>query len=126
MFFYTIITDIVFLCFIFSLVFLLNKKSGWYVHFTWFLLLSCLVELSGYLTYFVFHHNNHRIFNYFMPVEFYFIGWVMYKVFLPLFNGRQLIGIMLAIFSIIYLWEGFRSGFSEYSTLANSVFSVSM
>jgi hypothetical protein len=124
--FYTIITDLVFLCFLVALALLTNKRSGWYVHFTWFLGLSFLVELSGYLTFFVFGHSNHRIFNFFMPVEILFIGWIMLKVFRPLKDARWLIGIMWTVLFTVYLWENIRSGFREYSTVTSIVFSAGM
>ncbi len=126
MLFYTIIVDIVFICFVFAVVFLRSRDAGWFRHFTWFLLLTFLVELAGYLCYFVFHRSNHRIYNFFMPIEFCFISWVMFQIFQRFTRSGYIILSMLFLFFLIYSIESISTGFSEYSTKANIIFSICM
>jgi drug/metabolite transporter (DMT)-like permease len=122
---FTLITLIVFTCFIFSLICLQKNETGWWQKFRWFLLLTTLVEGSGYCLFFIFGIKNHALFNSFLPVEYVFISWVTYKLSSPYYNCRPWIGWGLAVVITIYLYESFTAKFNGYSansTIAASVF----
>jgi hypothetical protein len=123
---FTTIIDIEFLCLVFSLIYLTNKHIGWYIHFTWYLAITVVVESLGYYTYFYLHRSNHMIFNLFLPLEFVFTGWIMFKVYEPMLHSKYAIMLTLAIVCIIYLTESITNDFSEYSTRANIAFSIAV
>ena len=113
------------ICFIISIFCLTNKKVGWCNHFVWFLLLTVIAENTGFFSYFYFHvKDNHWVYNTFLPVETFFIGWVLYKVCQPHFNSKPLILSGLAAFTISYLIESIKSRFTDFSSIANILFSI--
>jgi hypothetical protein len=113
------------ICFIISLFCLTNKRVGWYKHFLWFLLLTVIVENVGYFTYFYFNiKNNHWIYNTYLPILTFFIGWVLFKVGQPHFNSKALVLSGLVVFTISYLIESIKSHFTEYSAIASILFSI--
>ena len=113
---FTLITLIALTCFIFSFIYLRKIETGWWQHFRWFLLLTTLVEASGYCLYFVYGIKNHALFNAFLPVEYVFISWAMYKLSRPYYNCKPWIGLGLAIVLAIYLYESTVAKFNGYST----------
>lgn len=124
MFTYILITLIVFLAFILSLFFL-RKDRSWWKHFKWFLLLSFLVEGTGYAMYFLFHlKNNYIIFNLFLPVEYIFISWLLSRLCSPYFNCYPVILVGLIITLGVYIYENTRPDFKGYSSNSTIVASV--
>jgi hypothetical protein len=121
---FTLITIITLLCFLFSLACLDKKKVGWWKYFSWFLLLTTLVEGVGYCLYFIFGIKNHILFNFFLPVEYIFLSWVIYKLSEPYFNSKPWILSGLTVILTIYLYESIKGHFLSYST--NSTIAASI
>jgi hypothetical protein len=122
---FILITLIVLLCFLFSIFCLKEKGQGWWRHFKWFLLLTTLVEGSGYCLYFIYGIKNHALFNFFLPIEYIFLSWVMWKLSNPYYNCKPWILCGLGIVLSIYLYESIGASFTGYSTsstIAASIF----
>jgi len=125
--FYTSIVDIVFVCFVCSVFFLKQKNAGWYRHFIWFLGLSFLVELAGYLCFFIYHTKNHFIFKFFMPVEAIFSFWAMAHIFKNLIrNTALLFWVVTGSFIACYTIEVLSIQFTEYSSISSDVLSFAV
>ena len=112
------------ICFILSLIYLNNKKVGWYRSFIWLLLFTVIAENTGWAVYFYFHANNHWVYNTFLPIESFFIAWILYKICQPHFNSKPIIIAGLAAFSLSYLIESVKTNFTDYSMVANILFSI--
>ena len=113
------------ICLIISFFCITNKKAGWYRYFITFLFLTVITENTGYFSYFYFHiKNNHWVYNCFLPIQSFFIGWVLFKECQSYFNSKPIIFTGLAVFTILYLVESFKSRFIEFSSLANIEFSI--
>jgi hypothetical protein len=104
---YTLNSIIEIVCFCLALFFLKNEKKTWWGHFVWFLLLTVIVELAGFVIGFVFLHNNYLLYALFMPVSVVFTSWILYKCCSEYFNCRKWIMSGLAIFPVLYLYETF-------------------
>jgi len=113
-------------CLVFSILFLANKKVGWWRAFIAFLLLTVCVETAAYAIVVLSHRtkSNHWLHNLFLPVETVFTGWILYKISITYFNSKPWTLTGLAVFFFLYFYESIRSGFTEYSILANSMASV--
>ena len=122
--FYTSIIWIEFICLLLALFFINNKKAGWLRNFIWLLSITVITESAGYCVYFLLQKNNHWVFNAFMPVDFFFTNWILYKICSPHFNCKPWIIIVLAVFSILYVIESINSHFLEYSSISGSVKSI--
>jgi hypothetical protein len=114
------------ICLALSIFLLSGKKAGWWRNFIWFLLLTVLVETSAYSIVVLSHmkSSNHWLHNLFLPIEVSFIGWVLNKISSSYFNSKLWLMAGLAIFILAYFYESIKSGFLEYSSIANSIASV--
>nr|HPM29102.1 hypothetical protein [Chryseolinea sp.] len=122
---FTIIILFSFTCWLSSLILLRKKQAGYLHHMTWFLGLTTMAELSGYLVYFQFHQkNNYWVFNAFLPVEVFFLSWLFYKILSPYCNCKPWILAGLTVFFTIYLYESFQSSFLGLSMNAKNFSSV--
>lgn len=122
---FTIITIQSLICWISSLVFLRKNKAGYMWHLTWFLGLSTLTELTAYIVYFHFHQpNNYWVFNTFLPVEIFFLSWLLNKIMQGYFKSHYVIIIGTVIFSCIYLYESIGHLFLGISMKAKNFSSV--
>lgn len=120
---FTIIIFIEAACFLFALFYLRTQK-GWWKNFIWFLGLSVLFETGGYFLYFVYHIQNHWLFNIFLPIEISFLCYVLYHICRNYFKIQWYLLVVLAGFFIMYLIESVQSKWTEYSGIANSFASV--
>lgn len=122
--FYQINQIIEFVALLIAYFCLRKKQAGWYRYSIVFLLIVVITECAGSYTYFVLHKNNHWIYNTYLPIEIGFKAWMLYKICQPHFNCKPLVLAGLAVFLISYLAESMRSGFREYSTITNNLFSI--
>lgn len=122
---FTIIVTLALLCWVSSLFFLRKEKTGYLKHMIWFLGLTTLAELTGYLVYFQFHQkNNYWVFNAFLPIEIFFLSWLFYKILSPYYNSKPWILAGLTIFSAIFFYESFQQNFAGMSMNAKKFSSL--
>jgi hypothetical protein len=117
---YSILLEII--CLIIAIFNIAYKKNGWWRHFIWFLSLTIVVELFSQAIIILSHGkgSNHWLYNLFMPIQFFFACWILFKICIMYFNCKPVIVTGLAIFIITYLSESINSHFLEYSFIANS------
>jgi len=122
---FTIIVILCFLCWLSALFFYRKEKGGYSLSMVWFMGLTTVVELTGYLVYFQFHQkNNYWVFNSFLPIETFFLAWLLHKIVKPYFNSRPWIILGLATFSVIYFYESIQHGFLGMSMSAKKFASI--
>ncbi len=122
---FTIIIILCFLCWLSSILFYKKKRAVYDLPIIFFLGLTTLIELTGYLVYFQFHQkNNYWVFNSFLPVETFFLGWLFVKILSPYFNGKPYVIAGLSIFSVLYLYESIQHHFLGMSMDAKKFASV--
>jgi len=69
------------ICFIFAIIYLQRKRTGWYWYFVPFMFFIIVVEGTGYIMAAFFRMNNHWIYNIEMLGEILFIPWVFRQIF---------------------------------------------
>lgn len=106
------------------MAFLRNEK-GYLREMKWFLALSALTELTGYLVYFQLHQkNNYWVFNTFLPVEVLFLSWMLYRILSPYYNCKPWIVAGVFLFSVIFLLESIQHQFVGISMKAKNFASI--
>jgi hypothetical protein len=64
-----------------SIIFYKRLKPSWLRLFTWFLLFSMLISITGYFYSFYLKRGNHFILNIYLLVQFLFYFGIFYKTF---------------------------------------------
>lgn len=96
----------------------LRKQQGYWRGFMLFLPFTLIVEIIGRLIPTLLHQSNHWLYNIYLPVQFMFTGYVLYRAF-P-YNGKTpwfVIGLLL--FVIIYITESVIRNYS-YNTISDT------
>lgn len=114
------------LCFTLALLFLKNSKAGLWKYFKMYMLLTVLIEATGWLLRTYWHVNNQWLYNIFAPIQAFFLFWVFYKIYPKQFNSKLFLGICAAAFSIVYVIECFRHPFTIFNNNSWIVFSFSI
>ncbi len=99
-----------------------NKKGNW-GYFRWFMLLTVIVEIIGFILL-TLKHPNHWLYNIYLPLEMGFKFYILYKLCYRLFRVELLLAASLVLFAGFYFYESFSSGFSKYSFMSNSIGSI--
>lgn len=121
---YLTIIIIVFLCWISSVI-LLRRQRDYFKYMKWFLGITFLAELFGYIVYFVLHQkNNYWVFNAFLSVEVLFLSWFIYKVISPYVKSGNWVFGGVTIFLLLYCYESFGSNFLDMSMKAKNFASL--
>ncbi len=122
---FTIIVLITFLCWLSSIILIKGLRAGYFKLMPWYLGLTTLVELTGYIVYFKLHYpNNYWVFNAFLPLEVLFLSWIFYHLLSNYFYCKTLIIVGSLGFLLIYLFESFNSAFLAMSMKAKDFGSV--
>lgn len=121
---YLLTSIIEIICFLCAVLFLRNEGNTWWKGFTWFMLLTVLIEAGGLVCYFIYHQPNHWLYNLFLPVNACFTCWILYKAGTDFFKSRLWILAGFTIFSVIYLYNSIGFAFKGYSTNASNFISV--
>lgn len=112
------------ICLASSFFYLSNGKVGYWGYFRWFMLFTLLLEFTGYILYFIYHLNNHWLYNINLPVEIIFISAVLYKICSPYFKVQYWLLPGLSLFASFYFYESMHSHFLSYSIISNNIASV--
>ena len=112
------------ICMLLSFVYLSNGKVGYWSYFRWFMLFTVALELTGFTLYFVYHLNNHWLYNINLPIEFAFVSGVLYKICSPYFKVLVWLVPGFLLFTGFYLYESINSHFTLYSVISNNIASV--
>jgi hypothetical protein len=122
---FTIIVILAFLSWIASIAFLTKTHTGYLRSMIWFLGLTTAAEFTGYLVYFQLHQkNNYWVFNTFLPIEVFFLGWLFTKILSSYCSCKPWILAGLTIFAAIYFYESFQSNFLGMSMNAKNFASI--
>jgi hypothetical protein len=107
-------------------VFCLYRDKSWYRMFIPFLLIQNIVEITGYVSGYIYHYNNHWLYNLNLPIIYSFTTFLFWKFCSGyLKKWRSVIIIVgLSIILAIYFYESIRSSFLEYSKISKIYFSV--
>ncbi len=88
----------------------------------YFLLLTTLVEGTGYIVYFVLHKpNNYWVFNAFLPVEILYLSWLFFKILPPNWTNRIFLISGAVLFLCFYFFESATSSFLLMSNTAKKM-----
>ena len=112
------------ICMLCAFVYLSNGKVGAWHYFRWFMLFTVILEITGFTLYFVYHLNNHWLYNINLPIEVTFISGVLYKICSPYFEVRVWLLPGLLLFTGFYVYESINSHFTLYSVISNNIASV--
>ena len=119
----TLIEEII--CLAFSILWLSNKKAGYWQAYIWFMLATVIIETLGWLLSVYYpRQRNHWLYNIEMVIEVLFISWIFYRILQPLFNSKPWIVSGLAAFFISFLIEGIPNRFVRYNSLTDSLAAV--
>ncbi|MFC4261371.1 hypothetical protein ACFOWM_00650 [Ferruginibacter yonginensis] len=123
---YYIINPLIeFIAAVIAVFFLSNKRVGWFAIFPVFLMLVVFFEIMGNVIFFYWHQtNNYWWYNAYLPIQFSFISWVIYKICKPYFNSKPFVLLGLATFISFYLFESIQSHFVGYSNTTKTIFSI--
>ncbi len=107
-----------------SVIFYKRLKPSWLRLFTWFLLLTILISVAGYVYSFDFKSGNHFIFNIYLLIQFLFYFAFFYKTFQT--KKLKTITVVLGISFLVYLLTGFLflNGFHTFNSLGFTIGSV--
>lgn len=101
----------------------LDKKNGNWGYFRWFMLLTVIVETTGFILL-TLRHPNHWLYNIYLPLEMGFKFYILYILCYRYFRVELLLAPFLLLFAGFYLYESIGSGFSKYSFMSNSIGSI--
>ncbi|NCI47820.1 hypothetical protein GWC94_14280 [Sediminibacterium sp. WSJ-3] len=87
------------------------------------MLFTVMVEIAGHAMLSM-NVPNHWLYNLYLPVEMLFKYYLLYKICNGYFPVKYLAVSFLALFGLLYAYEGIASGFNEYSVWSNSAASV--
>jgi uncharacterized membrane protein YfcA len=119
----TVVEEIV--CLSFSVVYLKNRKAGWWRNFIWFMLVTVLIEIAGWILSLYFPRKyNHWLYNIEMIIEVLFVTWVFYKILQPLFNSKPWLIAGLAVLFISYGVECVSRKFLTYNAFTDDLAAV--
>lgn len=77
-----ILSNLILLCgLVINLLFYRRLQPVWLRYFSWFLLFTLFVQLTGYYYSVITHKSNHFIFNTFIFIQFLFYFFLFFKVF---------------------------------------------
>ena len=107
-----------------SIIFYKRLKPSWLRLFTWFLLFSMLISITGYFYSFYLKTGNHFIFNLYLLVQFLFYFGIFYKTFQT--KKLKTFTLFVSICFLIYLLISFifLDGFHTFNSLAFTIGSV--
>ncbi|MGN6543108.1 MAG: hypothetical protein ACTHKY_20025 [Ginsengibacter sp.] len=107
-----------------SIIFYKRLKPSWLRLFTWFLLFSMLISITGYFYSFYLKTGNHFIFNLYLLVQFLFYFGIFYKTFQT--KKLKTFTLFVSICFLIYLLINFifLDGFHTFNSLAFTIGSV--
>jgi len=125
MFKFTLIIWIELACLLICTVNLWSNRQ-WWKGFIWFMLLTVITELAGFLFYFHIHpgRSNEWIYNTYLPLEMGFKCMVLarimkgYHVKMYWFIGAY------AVFFLLFLYESYGNGFIRYDAMSNMFGSI--
>jgi len=109
-------------CLLFSIVYLRKERRNYWHSLIWFMLAICLFEGTGWLIR-ITGGNNHWLYNFEMLLEVGFTGWLLNKIYQPIFNGKSWIISGFIIFLITYVVETIirvkNSQYGIYNNISN-------
>ena len=107
-----------------SIIFYKRLKPSWLRLFTWFLLFSMLISITGYFYSFYLKTGNHFIFNIYLVVQFLFYFGIFYKTFHT--KKLKTFTLFVSVCFLIYLLISFifLDEFHTFNSLAFTIGSV--
>jgi hypothetical protein len=107
-----------------SIIFYKRLKPSWLRLFTWFLLFSMLISITGYFYSFYLKRGNHFILNIYLLVQFLFYFGIFYKTFQT--KKLKTFTLFVSICFLIYLLISFifLDEFHTFNSLAFTIGSV--
>lgn len=114
------------ICFLLAIFLLKNDQSIPWKYFTVYMFITVLAEASGWMLRTYWHANNQWVYNIFAPIQAGFLYWVFYRIYPKKFNSKIFIGICVAIFVAIYIFECFKHPFTTFNNYSWIFFSFSM
>jgi hypothetical protein len=124
MMFITINTGCEFICFLAALIFLIKDKSTAWKLFIPYLLLTCLVEMTGVYLRKVAHVPNYALYNAFLLFECGVTGYAFYSLYRPFKNTGKWLIAWYIIFTAIYVAELVMNHFKTFVSITATVMSV--
>lgn len=116
------------ICLFFAFRFLSGKSDSFWPYFKWFMLLTCAVEVYGYVSLIFSLGNkaisNHWMYNSYLLVEMVFKFYILYKICRNYFKSEFISIPFLIVFFVVYVLEGIENGFAKYNYISNSIASV--
>ena len=109
------------ICFLAALRFLRQEKKSYWYALIWFMLITTLLDGSGWVMAVIFKKHNHWIYNIEQPVEVYFIGWLFYRLYPPSFEKKLWLWSAAILFGFIFLMESYFYEFKTYIDLSDSL-----
>jgi hypothetical protein len=115
---YTIILLIEFICLVIAYT-NLPKHTNWR-KFVWFLYLIVAIEITGYITYFIFHQKNHWVYNIYLLISTPSYCIILSYMCKPFFKANLIIFLGFLVFSGLFLYETFTVGFLQYANMSSN------
>lgn len=107
-----------------SIFFYKRLQPKWLRLFTWFLIFTLLIQLTGIAYSFYTKKSNHFIFNFYILIQFLFYFFLFYKTFEKQ-NLKIIIQLMAVLFVTYYFYNlFFGTGFFIFSTAGNTLGSI--
>src|SRR5438046_733163 len=96
-------------------------EPRWLRLFTWFLMVTFIMQTSGYFYSLAFKKSNHFIFNLYTLIEYSFYPYIFSKT-VKAASTKKLIKIALLGFVMFYIYQIFLQGqFFIYSSLTSNI-----
>jgi hypothetical protein len=96
-------------------------EPRWLRLFTWFLMVTFIMQTSGYFYSLAFKKSNHFIFNLYILIEYSFYPYIFSKTVKAPFT-KKLIKVALLGFVLFYIYQIFLHGqFFIYSSLTSNI-----
>jgi hypothetical protein len=107
-----------------SIIYYKRLKPTWLRLFTWFLLFSMLISITGYFYSFYLKKGNHFIFNIYLLIQFLFYFGIFYKTFQT--KKLKTYTLLISTCFLVYLLISFifLNGFRAFNSLGFTIGSV--
>ncbi|RYY59504.1 MAG: hypothetical protein EOO05_13055 [Chitinophagaceae bacterium] len=120
MFKFTLVIWIELICLVICTASLWSSRQWWRL-FIWFMLLTVLTEVTGFLYYFHINpgHSNEWVYNTYLPLEMAFKALVLARIMGHYGIKRYWFAGAYILLFAFWLYEGYSNGFVRYNAMSN-------